>query len=371
MRLSKIIMLLLVQAVAITIATAQSHISDTLQIYFKTGKTDVVPSFKDNGNTLESLYRFLEESNDTHFNYRLKGITLQGSASPEGKQHWNAILARRRADAVAGYIEKQFPAYRRFVQKDNIKLNLGAHTTLWPELRSTKIVVDYFRFFKGPELPQISRPKIPSAETSVANARVIGRKAAYPTPEARITADVKQTENTLSEDSSSKNFRIAIKTNALYDLMITPNLGVEIPVSNKWSIAGNWMYAWWKSDPKKWYHRIYGGDIEARRWLKPTTTLSGLHFGAYGQILTYDFEWGGKGVLGGKWTWGAGISLGYAMHLAQRFNLDFNVGAGYLTGEYIVYKPIGNCYVWQATKNRRWFGPTKAEISLVWLLGRW
>ena len=127
MRLSKIIMLLLVQAVAITIATAQSHISDTLQIYFKTGKTDVVPSFKDNGNTLESLYRFLEESNDTHFNYRLKGITLQGSASPEGKQHWNAILARRRADAVAGYIEKQFPAYRQFVQKDNIKLNLGAH----------------------------------------------------------------------------------------------------------------------------------------------------------------------------------------------------------------------------------------------------
>lgn len=32
--------------------------------------------------------------------------------------------------------------------------------------------------------------------------------------------------------------------------------------------------------------------------------------------------------------------------------------------------PLDGHYVWQATKNRHWFGPTKAEISLVWLLGR-
>jgi hypothetical protein len=32
--------------------------------------------------------------------------------------------------------------------------------------------------------------------------------------------------------------------------------------------------------------------------------------------------------------------------------------------------PIDDCYVWQTTKNRRWFGPTKLEVTLVWLLGR-
>jgi len=26
--------------------------------------------------------------------------------------------------------------------------------------------------------------------------------------------------------------------------------------------------------------------------------------------------------------------------------------------------------VWQTTKDRKWFGPTKAEISLVWLMGK-
>ncbi|MGI6864290.1 DUF3575 domain-containing protein, partial [Bacteroides sp. KG156] len=47
-----------------------------------------------------------------------------------------------------------------------------------------------------------------------------------------------------------------------------------------------------------------------------------------------------------------------------------------LGGEYHEYVPGGwcethrrECYLWQATKRRHWFGPTKAEISLVWLIG--
>ena len=46
------------------------------------------------------------------------------------------------------------------------------------------------------------------------------------------------------------------------------------------------------------------------------------------------------------------------------------IGLGYLGGEYQEYLPKDGHYVWQATKQRRWFGPTKAEVSLVWLLGR-
>lgn len=55
--------------------------------------------------------------------------------------------------------------------------------------------------------------------------------------------------------------------------------------------------------------------------------------------------------------------------MAKRLNIDFTIGIGYLRGEYKEYKPIDGCYVWQATKMRNWIGPTKAEISLVWLIG--
>src|SRR3712207_9188955 len=61
------------------------------------------------------------------------------------------------------------------------------------------------------------------------------------------------------------------------------------------------------------YHRVYGGDLELRRWLsygrKP---LTGQHIGVYGLLLTYDLEWGGKGYLGDRWSYGGGLSYGYS-----------------------------------------------------------
>lgn len=135
----------------------------------------------------------------------------------------------------------------------------------------------------------------------------------------------------------------------------------------------NWMYAWWKSDRKHNYWRAYGGDFEIRRWLSKepdTKPLSGHHIGVYAQMLTYDFELGGRGYLGDKWTYGGGVSYGYSLPLSSRLNLDFTLGLGYLGGIYKEYLPIDDHYVWQKTRKMNWFGPTKAEISLVWLIGR-
>lgn len=49
-------------------------------------------------------------------------------------------------------------------------------------------------------------------------------------------------------------FYIALKTNTLYDTLLVPNIGMEFYVWRSWSLAGNWMYAWWKSD-----HRYNSG----------------------------------------------------------------------------------------------------------------
>ena len=113
--------------------------------------------------------------------------------------------------------------------------------------------------------------------------------------------------------------------------------------------------------------------MEVRRWFgrkadeKP---LQGHHIGVYGQLFTYDFELGGRGYLGDKWSYALGISYGYSLPLAKRLNLDFNLGLGYWGGKYKEYLPIEGHYVWQSTKKRHWWGPTKAEVSLVWLLGK-
>jgi hypothetical protein len=56
--------------------------------------------------------------------------------------------------------------------------------------------------------------------------------------------------------------------------------------------------------------------------------------------------------------------------IARRLNLDFVIGAGYNWGIFDEYIPIDGHDVWQSTKRRMFFGPTKIEVSLVWLIGR-
>lgn len=178
-----------------------------------------------------------------------------------------------------------------------------------------------------------------------------------------------------------KPFYMDVRTNMLYDALLIPNIGVEFYLGKDWSVVANWMYGWWKRDPSHWYWRAYGGDIAVRKWfgrVAKEKPLTGHHLGVYGQIFTYDLETGGKGYMGGKpggtlWdkmNWAAGVEYGYSLPIAQRLNIDFTIGVGYWGGTYHEYKPVDNCYVWQCTKQRHWFGPTKAEVSLVWLIGK-
>ncbi|MCD8270541.1 MAG: DUF3575 domain-containing protein [Parabacteroides sp.] len=166
---------------------------------------------------------------------------------------------------------------------------------------------------------------------------------------------------------------MALKTNMLYDAALVPNIGVEFHPGKGWTLGGNGMYAWWDNDRKHDYWRIYGGELDVRKYFgrrakeKP---LTGHHLGLYGGVVTYDFELGGWGYLGDKWSYYAGIEYGYSLPVAKRLNIDFGIGIGYFGGEYKEYVPMDGHYVWQVTKQRHWLGPTKAEISLVWLLGR-
>lgn len=52
-------------------------------------------------------------------------------------------------------------------------------------------------------------------------------------------------------------------------------------------------------------------------------------------------------------------------------SVAFNVslGVGYTQGHYHKYTPEGRNYVWQSTHRRRYVGPTKLEVALVWLIG--
>ena len=134
-----------------------------------------------------------------------------------------------------------------------------------------------------------------------------------------------------------------------------------------------------ENDKANWYWRTYGGEISVRRWFGKKASeryLTGHHIGVYGQCLTYDFAIANRGQIGGRpeeslWVnpnYGGGLEYGYALPVARNLNIDFCIGVGYFGGQYSDYIVQDDCYVWQATKRRHWIGPSKAGISLVWLL---
>ena len=166
--------------------------------------------------------------------------------------------------------------------------------------------------------------------------------------------------------------RFALKTNGLYLLGAIPNIGVEFNLGKGWTLTADWMYAWWYNDPKHIYWQTYGGYFGFRRYFGQSAQerpFTGHHIGAYGSMLTYDFEWGGRGYQAARWGFGGGVEYGYSIALSQQLNLDLAIGFGYQDGEYKEYDPIDGHYVWQGTYLRNWIGPTKATVALVWTIG--
>lgn len=184
-----------------------------------------------------------------------------------------------------------------------------------------------------------------------------------------------------AQQPEKRQLYAALKTNMLFDAAAVPNIGAEIYVGRNISVGAGWMYAWWNCERRHRYWRIYGGEINARYWFGKadgTKPLTGHHAGLYAGIFTFDFEWGGTAYMGGKpghnlWNRpmvNVGIEYGYSLSVSKHLNIDFTLGVGYVEGIVEKFKPTEDTYIWQSTSRQRWIGPAKAEISLVWLLGR-
>lgn len=184
-----------------------------------------------------------------------------------------------------------------------------------------------------------------------------------------------------SDEGDASSSLLALKTNLLYDAALIPNIGLEVSLGKQWTVAADWFYTWFSSDSRHRYWQSYGGYLTVRRYFgngpQPSnpdySRLTGHHVGAYILGLTYDVEWGGKGYQAAKFGFGGGLEYGYALPIGRRLDLDFTIGVGFQDGEYKEYEPADDetgHYVWQATKKRHWWGPTKAEVTLRWDIGK-
>ena len=394
--------------------------TDTLnvQVYFRQGYSILELDYRDNAKRLAAFadsIRILQRDASCC----MKTLRIVGTASPEGVSVLNERLSEKRAKNLVAWLEEHISlegatldiqalgidweglerqvAVSDMPYRDEV-LEILCNTPVWV-IRDGKVVDSRNRqlgMLRGgrawrymeehffPELRSTGVRLVCEIERPVPTRKPEPAPQPEPEPEPVVEpepAPVPAEIPVQPESPARKPFYMSLKTNLLYDAALVPNIGAEFYLGKGWSVCANWMYAWWNSNKRHNYWRIYGGELDIRKYFgrrAQTKPLTGHHLGIYGQAFTYDFETGHKGYIGGKpggtlWdklNYAIGVEYGYSLPISRRLNLDFTLGVGYWGGEYHEYIPSDGHYVWQSTKQRHWFGPTKAEVSLIWLIGR-
>lgn len=386
---------------------------DSARLSFRQSQWKLEESFGGNGARMQEMVSDIERfTGGDSARYRVSGISVVGGASPEGSVAINSRLSHQRAVTIFDYINSNVSlpdslATFTFLGRDWAGLQVlveddanvpyrdetiallaeiventadgeraGSHNLerlkslrggepyaymyirLFPALRESRLYVSY-----APLRPAMSRMAYqPAIETSTIE--ILARPIVFAATPAKCC----------------RPFYMGLKTNMLYDVLALPSIGAEFYLGKNLSVVGNWTYGWWDRDRTHRYWRAYGGDLALRWWFgrkaheKP---LTGHHLGVYAGVLTFDFEWGGTGYMGGipggtlwdRCMANAGVEYGYSLPVARRLNIDFTIGLGVVSGKYVKYVPADGGYLWQSTRHVNWVGPTKAEISLVWLIG--
>lgn len=174
---------------------------------------------------------------------------------------------------------------------------------------------------------------------------------------------------------------IALRSNLLFDAASVVNLGAELPIGRRWSIAADAYFPWWHCRQRDLTLDALAGTLDVKCWLgnrRKHDALTGWSTGLYAGAGYYDVQLFNKNGVQGEMFIMGGASLGYAHRIAKHLRLEYSVGVGYLVSDYRKYNAVTTSegqyikvrqYPWE---DRRFSGifPTRLGISLVWLIDK-
>lgn len=169
---------------------------------------------------------------------------------------------------------------------------------------------------------------------------------------------------------------VGIKTNLISDGFLSPNLGVEVGLARKWTLDLTGQTNLWDVNQHKWKHWLF--QPEGRYWFCDRFAGNFLGFHAIGgqynfgnihnniKFLGSDFSQLSNYRFQG-WGVGAGIAYGYAWTLAKHWNIEAEIGIGW------IYTQFHKYYCFDCGKkvpgkfHHNYFGPTKLNLALEYI----
>ncbi len=374
------------------------HGSASVDCYlsYPIGDSLVDPDFGNNASELAVLYRFLRHALEDTL-VCVQEIVITGHSSPDGSARVNERLSLKRAEQFLNHLNTEYHMAEKYM------VTLQSVGADWQKLRELIAASPYkwrddaLRIIDGTDTPD--RKKMQLAWLGGGDAHKRMYEELYPKlrrVEVKINYDVqcmkqklrrpekpdfgkleipKLRLRTLYRPEVPEAFTplMAIKTNLLFDVALMPNIEVEIPLGRRWSLNGEYMFPWWLINNDRYCLQLLSGGAELRYWPGNRfrhKTLTGHFAGLYAGGGKYDLQWKENGYQG-EFFIAAGLSYGYSLPLSRRWNMEFSLGIGLLRTDYRHYRARDNykTLLWQNNGRYTWFGPTKAKISLVWLLG--
>ncbi|MFV0538253.1 MAG: DUF3575 domain-containing protein [Dysgonomonas sp.] len=163
-------------------------------------------------------------------------------------------------------------------------------------------------------------------------------------------------------------FLQGIKTNIVYDLTSTLNLGAELQLSKKLSLDISLNYnPWTFSNNRKLKHFLI--QPELRSWLNDS--FKGHFLGAHLIYIHYNVGNLPFGSLDDHRyqgdAYGIGFSYGYQWTLSPIWNIEATLGLGYMYLDYTRYE-CETCGSELGKSSKNYIGPTKIGLSLIYIL---
>ena len=332
------------------------------QVFFRVNCTILERDYMENARTFAKLDSVLAVQSTAS----VDSVFLVAYASPEGGYKHNLRLAEHRAMSMGNYLVAAHPAL-------DGKVRLDFAVQPWPKTPGELARLRYAAFrLVFPYDITIANPLIDDFQIDES-----WYELPEPLPSDGITVGLDELWADIPEYKTSyKQTIAAVKTNLLYDALISPNVEVEVPIADRWSVMVEDVFPWWETS-NKYCIQHWEMGLEGRYWFNPwdvrgTEKLRGFFAGLYGMSAKYDFQWDRSLNYQGEY-WSAGVSAGWATPLGKNKwgNLELSLGYGYRSNQYRGYVPADDYSklyrkpydVHKATGFPYW--PTKAKVSLV------
>ena len=396
--------------------------NDTLSLHlsFRVGEETISRSFDGNGERIEFFRRAYNDRIGDEKVFA-SDVFIRVGASPEGETTSNIILSEKRAENVREFICHEFG-----ISPFNVHVRADGES--WDELatlvsrldtpwrnEALKIIMSepvwridgqevedsrkarLRRLDGGKAWKYLSENIFPSMRSAYGDATfVFSRSNDFQAESFHLVQDVPIQRDTVFVSVPTyvdagtgklnvspidpkfynrlrkKAFLMGVRTNIVAVPLV--NVGVEFPFGRHFSLGVDVYYPWLRrNDYHKECTQMFAYDMDIRYWfgkdnVPSEARLLGHSFGLYGAGGHYDIERNWRGNQGNFFN--VGFDWMYAFPIFHgAMHMEIELGLGFIFSEaqpYYVYEPYADCFREPGVKNIiRWFGPTRAQISLV------